>query len=103
MKEDSYLYSLVLSEYSLQVQPMAMTSRSPQTRLPTVAAVMTLRGRMTVQFSSSVASLQSTWPSQRQLSNTHLRTRTMGRLCVLERPGITRVRDSVSREAAFKY
>lgn len=51
---------------------MAMTRSSPQTRLPTVAAVMTLRGKITVQLSSSVPSLQSTWPSQRQLSYTHL-------------------------------
>lgn len=68
----TYLYSLVRSRYSLHVQPSAMTSRSPQTRPPTIAAVMTLRGRTTLQLSSSVASLQSTWPSQRQLSNTHL-------------------------------
>lgn len=67
-----YLYSRVRSEYSLQVQPIAMTSSSPQTKLPTVAAVITFRGRVTVQFSSSVPSLQSTCPSQRQLSNTHL-------------------------------
>lgn len=66
------LYSRVRSEYSLQVQPIAMTRSRPHTRLPTVAAVMTLRGRVTVQLSSSVPSLQSTWPSQRQLSNTHL-------------------------------
>lgn len=71
---ESDLCSRLRSEYSLQVQPMAMTSKSPQTRLPTVAAVMTLRGRMTVQLSSSVPSLQSTCPSQRQLSNTHLQT-----------------------------
>ena len=88
---NSYLYSLVRSEYSLQVQPIAMTNRSPQTRLPTVAAVMTLRGRMTVQLSSSVPSLQSTWPSQRQLSNTHLQTEQWG-VCVSERPEITQER-----------
>lgn len=82
MKVDpsGYLYSLVRSEYSLHVQPMAMTSRSPQMRLPTVAAVMTFRGSMTVQLSSSVPSLQSTWPSQRQLSNTHLQGGTKSRV-----------------------
>ncbi|TNN71971.1 hypothetical protein EYF80_017759 [Liparis tanakae] len=75
---------------------MAMTSRSPQTRLPTVAAVMTLRGRMTVQLSSSVPSLQSTWPSQRQLSNTHLQT---GQRAACHR-GVTKERDSAPREVS---
>ena len=72
VEQSADLYSRVRSEYSLQVQPMAMTKSRPHTRLPTVAAVMTLRGSMAVQLSSSVPSLQSTWPSQRQLSNTHL-------------------------------